>query len=623
MNDIRRALGQAAWRLNLLALLRHLAVAATAALVVLIGARLAQRLFSLEMAWNAWFIAAPAAALVGAVAWTLITRPRPPRVARTLDERADLRESISTALIVEGRDDPWSTLVMDTARERARGVNVAQAIPIEAPRYWPVPLCTAMALLIVWIAVPNMDLLGLLEKREIAANRQQEIIQAHAEAQQAEQRVREAMARAGLRPTDERGESDPRLPEASDRTPEEVRRESVRSLTNMVDQIREMQTGERAQQLENLQQQMRQLRQPGPGPLNEFTRELARGNFEEAQRQLEEMMRQLAAGEITPEQREQLEQQMRNLSQQMQENAQNQARLEQAMRNAGMTAEQARQLAQQMQQMSPQQMQQAIQQAAQQMQQQTGQQMSQQQQQQLQQMAQAMQQSAQQCQNMGQSMQQMAQAMQGQQGQQGEQGMGQEGMQAMQQMLDQMSQMQQMAGEMNNLDSAMNEAMAQLAAMGAGQCQGGGEGNKDKDRLAALWDQEASNWGEGETQGRTGTGPGGQAGQGDGGRGPSGGEDGNLQQHRSNVRNTGQGPVIASSLVDGIGIRGDSVAEFQAVAETAGNAAAEALETRQVPREYRRSVQAYFGRLAQEAARQSQQPPQEPAQDAPDANRGG
>ena len=622
MNDIRRALGHAAWRLNLLALFRHLAIAATAALVVLIGARLAQRLFALEMAWNWWFIGAPVAAVVGAIAWTFITRPRPARVARTLDERADLRESISTALIVEGRDDPWSSLVMDTARERAKGVKVREAIPIEAPRYWPVPLCTAMALLIVWITVPNMDLLGLLEKREIAANQQQESIQAHAEAQQAEQRVREAMARAGLRPTDERGENDPRLPEASERTPEEVRRESVRSLTNMVDQIREMQTGERAQQLENLQQQMRQLRQPGPGPLNEFTRELARGNFEEAQRQLEEMMRGLAAGEMTPEQREQLEQQMRNLSQQLQENAQNQARLEQAMRNAGMTAEQARQMAQQMQQMSPQQMQQAIQQAAQQMQQQTGQQMSQQQQQQLQQMAQAMQQASQQCQNMGQSMQQMAQAMQGQQGQQGEPGMGEGGMQAMQQMLDQMSQMQQMAGEMNNLDSAMNEAMAQLAAMGSGACQGG-EGDKDKDRLAALWDQESTNWSEGETQGRTGSGVGGGPGQGDGGRGPSGGEDGTLERHRSNVRNTGQGPVIASSLVEGIGIRGDSVAEFQAVAETASNAAAEALETRQVPREYRRSVQAYFGRLAEEAARQNQPAPQEPAQEAPDANRGG
>jgi len=608
MDDIRRALSHAALRLLVVEFLRALAITATAALATLILARLAQRLFGVEIVWNVWFIAASVAAPVGAVVWTIINRPRPGRVARTLDERADLRESLSTALIVTGQKDAWSSLVIDSAREKARTVKVAQAIPLEAPRFWPVPLCSALAFLIVWIAVPSMDLLGLLQQRQAQADREQEVIQARADAQAAENRVREAMARAGANPLDERGQRDPQLPEAGERTPEDIRREAVRSLTNMAEQIRQMQTGERAQQLENLQQQMRQLRQPGPGPLNEFTRELARGNFEQAQQQLEQMMQQLAQGELTAEQRQQLQQQLQNLSQQLQQNSENRARMEQALRNAGMTPEQAQQLAQQMSQMSPQQMQQALQQAAQQMQQQGGQPMSQQQMQQLQQMAQAMQQSAQQCQNMGQAMQQMAQAMQSQQG------MGQESMDAMGQMMGELGQMQSMASEMNAADAAMNEAMAQLAFMGGGSCSGGD--SKDKDRLANM-SQEPGEWSAGETQGNMGQGRSGGPGQGDGGRGPDGGEDGQLQQERSPTRNTGQGPIIASSMVEGIGIRGDSVAEFQAVAESASTAAAEALETRQVRREYHRAIQMYFGRLAREGQQNQPLPP--PAEDARDA----
>lgn len=208
MDDIRRAVAQAARRLLVVELFRALALAATIGLGTLIVARIVQRLFALSFSWNIWFIAVGAAIVVGAVAWTLITRPRPLGVARTLDERAELRESLSTAMIVAAQKDPWSSLVVESAKEKARGVKVAQAIPIEAPRLWPMPLCFALALLIAWIAVPNMDLLGLLEERRAEENREQEIVQARAEASEAENRVREAMARAGANPLDERGQND-------------------------------------------------------------------------------------------------------------------------------------------------------------------------------------------------------------------------------------------------------------------------------------------------------------------------------------------------------------------------------------------------------------------------------
>lgn len=592
MDDIRRALVSAQRRLLALEFFRSLAVAATVAIVLLILARIAHRLLALPVEWPAAFITAGAAAIIGALAWTIATRPLAPRIARTLDDRAGLRESISTALSLSDKDDPWTALVVDTARQKAREVKVGQAIPLEAPRFWPVPLCAGLALFIVWITVPRMDLLGLSTSRQAAADREQEIIQARAEVSQAEARVREAMARAGINPDDQRGGSDPQMPEPGMRAPEDIRREAVRGLTSMMDQIRQAQTGERAQQLQHLEQQMRNLRQPGPGPLNEFTREMARGNFEAAQQRLEDLMRQLAQGELTPEQRAQLEQQMRNLSQQLDQSAQNRDRIEQALMAAGADPQQARQLTQQMGQMSREQIEQALRQM---------QNLTQEQREQLAQMAMAMQQAAQQCQNMGQCMSQMAQAMS-----ESSQGLSPDAMSAMQQMLDELSQMQQMSDAMAASEAAMNEAMAQLMAMGGGACSAGD--SKDKDRLMAL-SQQAGEWSAGETQGNQGAGNSGGPGQGDGGVGPDGGEDGQLERHRSPTRNTGQGPIIASTLVDGVGIRGDSVAEFQAVAAAASAAAAEALETRQVRREYHRAIQAYFGSLPRQSFQEPEQAP--------------
>ena len=69
-----------------------------------------------------------------------------------------------------------------------------------------------------------------------------------------------------------------------------------------------------------------------------------------------------------------------------------------------------------------------------------------------------------------------------------------------------------------------------------------------------------------------------------------------LRNEKATV-NTGEGPVIASMLVQGSQIRGESTATFQQ-AVTAGRAeAAEAIEHSRVPRKYENAVRNYFGRL--------------------------
>ena len=585
MDDIRRTRERLATAPRT-GVFRSLAVAATVAIVLLILARIAHRLLALRSS-GPRRSSPPAAAIIGIPGLDHRHPPARPRIAHARRSRPACASPSPPRLSLSDKDDPWTALVVDTARQKAREVKVGQAIPLEAPRFWPVPLCAGLALFIVWITVPRMDLLGLSTSRQAAADREQEIIQARAEVSQAEARVREAMARAGINPDDQRGGSDPQMPEPGMRAPEDIRREAVRGLTSMMDQIRQAQTGERAQQLQHLEQQMRNLRQPGPGPLNEFTREMARGNFEAAQQRLEDLMRQLAQGDLTPEQRAQLEQQMRNLSQQLDQSA-NRDRIEQALMAAGdpsrhasspsrwdrCRASRSSRRLRQMQNLSrssasshrwpwPCSSDPAVPEHGT-----------------------VHEQMARPCPSPPRALTRA--------------------MSAMQQMLDELSQMQQMSDAMAASEAAMNEAMAQLMAMGGGACSAGD--SKDKDRLMAL-SQQAGEWSAGETQGNQGAGNSGGPGQGDGGVGPDGGEDGQLERHRSPTRNTGQGPIIASTLVDGVGIRGDSVAEFQAVAAAASAAAAEALETRQVRREYHRAIQAYFGSLPRQSFQEPEQAP--------------
>src|SRR5436190_6847616 len=143
MNEIRRILRVAAWRLLIIDFFRVLAITTTAAIAGLIGVRFAQQIFGLSVAWpQDWFrlfAGVAGLAVLAALVWSGVRRARTIAVARALDERANLRESLSTALCVARSEDPWARVVVETARQKAVSVKVRQAIPITPPRLWPVP----------------------------------------------------------------------------------------------------------------------------------------------------------------------------------------------------------------------------------------------------------------------------------------------------------------------------------------------------------------------------------------------------------------------------------------------------------------------------------------------------
>lgn len=572
MQEVRRVVASARNRLTVNEFLRALVLLGTASVGGLALGVVVQRGLGLTFAWPDVFAWTAAGVVAASLGWALWRRPGVLAAARALDQAADLRESMSTALIVERSPDPWAGAVVESACERARRVPVGRVLPIRGPEWWWSPVVAGVVLVIAWIAMPNLDLLGRMARTRAEEEARRQVVEARADLQAREQRLAEAMARAGLDLKKELGEAPD--PAGEGLRPEEIRRAAIKRLTSLNERLNELQQGEKARQFESLKEAMQQLRQPGPGPLQDMSRHLAMGNFAKAEQALAELARQMESGQMSPEQREQLARQLENLARQLQNAGRRAQTLEQALARAGLDPEKAAELARKML---------ADPAAAREMLEQVRQ-LSPEQQQKLAEMARSMCEAAGQCSALGQALSDMARAM----GQQGG-SLGQMGAEAMAMAGQALSEMEMLSQEMDALGAALEETQAQLASL----CQGGSGGRCEGDLMMAG-EPRIGEWAEGESD-RMGSGSGGPG----KGMGPSTADspaDFKIDRTRQQVAHKG-GPIIASRLVFGEQVRGESVAELAEAVQSGTHSAAEALESHVIPRELHAAVKHYFGRL--------------------------
>ncbi len=583
MDQVMRVVKQAGLRLAIIETLRALCITITLGFALLVALRLVERLGGVIMPWADIVPGVFVVAFVGAVIWAFGTRARPIIAARTLDERADLRESLSTALCVQSERDAWSQLIVRNAAERASKVHVGRAIPIGTPRFAPLPFCAALALAIIWFTVPEFDLWGVATKREAVVNEQRQIQEVKTEFDQGRKKIEEMLSKANIKLDEGDGDKAAADREAP-KSLEEIRRESVRKLTDLTERLEQMRNGEKGQIMDALKDRMGRLKSPGEGELNDIARSMARGNFGDAKEDLENLAKKLGENsDLTPEQKEQLKKQLENMSGQLSKLASDRGELAKALQQAGMDGRLAA---------DPEAMKKAIDEAAK-----NG--ATPEQQEKMQSLLeQAMAQ-----QNASDKMGQMADAMAKLAKGASEQGMNSEGMQGLEQLAETLSDMELAQSDLDGLEAALSECRGQLSGQceGLSQCQGGGEG--ESKGLA-----QTGEWKAGDSSKTMGLGSGGPGNSG-GGQGPEEEQiDFAIEKKKAKVE-TGQGPIIGTKLVQGSQIRGDSVAEFSTVVEASSQAASEALETMQVQREYHDAVKHYFGTLsAKVKAEQAGQP---------------
>lgn len=557
MNDIRSILRIAAGRLHFSAYLvwLHQAAAGAAALALLLIV-VSKLTPAARVPWS-WV--APALALTAGLAalglwWR--RRQNEVQVAIAVDQRLELREKLSTALQIAGREDAFARAAVEDAVSVARDARTREQVrrrfPVEPPRRWWLAPSIALVAVLAALFIPQGDLFARSPQREPAAQPIPVEVQTTLASAAEMLKQNEALGDE-LKDVLDQLRVD-RLDPTAMKTPEGARREALKKLTDVTDRLEEIVKGEKGKTAEALSSALSKLKtSEQDGLASELTKAMKSGDFQAAKEAIEKLQQMAENGEMSPEQKEQLAKALDDLSKQLARMAEDRKALEDALRQAGMDPNLAQ---------NPQQLQQQIQ---------NNQNLSQQQKQQLQQMAQAQQAASQMCQGMAGAMGQMAQGMQSGNGQQSSQGAGQ---------------MAQMLSDAENLRQMMKEAQA-MANRIAGQCQGLGQG-----------------LGQGMGQGGMGQSPG----QGAGGEAPLAKTPTSTRIEKIDNKDN-NADIIASTMFDGPIVKGESTIQFRQAALSNAESYADGVKDEQIPRKYHEALQRYFGELREKARRAS--PPAE------------
>ena len=568
MSDIRAILKLAARRLETASLLRCVQSSAIVLGILVIVLIAVERVTAAPF-WP-WLWLGPALAvlalLVAARMWSG-RRRTVLQIAVEVDRRLDLREKLSTALHVAGRDDPFARAAIEDAVSAARDPRTREQVrrrfTVESPaRAWLAPL---IALIAVGAWFLPQDLFASDPGREVAL----------AETIQQRDDAIEAVIRPILNSPELRDELSDLLgdlaQDATDpdalKTRQDVRRDAIKKLTDLNKRLDEIINGPKGRTAAAIDSILDQLKTPRDGPGKELAEALAAGDFKAAQEALARLAEDIRNGNLTDDQKQQLARQMNDIAEQVKQLAQQQQQLQDALQQAGLNP----QLAQ-----NPKALQQALA---------NNPNLNEQQKQQLQQMAQAQQAAQQMAQGLGQGLNQMAQGIQ--QGQMNPGGR---------------------LGEQLNALEAMQQLLQQAQAA-AGTCQGQAQGLGQ----GLAMQQAMQQW----QQGRGGAF--GRRGQGAGGKAPISPTPTGMKLVHSPSQTT-PGDIIARQFIDGPVIVGESTAERRAVAAAVSEGFDEAQGDDQVPRKYWEAHMHYFGELKKriEAKAKSAADGESPGASAPD-----
>lgn len=522
-------------------------------------ALIAQRVFAFPAPWGLVWMGALGLSAVIAAGWSWAQRPSALGVARAVDERAGLRETLSTAVCVRGQGDAWSVAAQEDAARLARGLVVRREFPIRAPRLWWAPLAAACAFTIVWWAMPRFDVLGAGARLSAAKT---DLVEAQRVASEvAEDKAKLDSMLAGVEGATA-GEAEPTEPAQGLASAEDIRRAAVKRLTDVKDRLADIRAGEKGVKLDSLREMMRDLRRPGPGPLDDAVKALQQGDFAGAKTALDALSEQAAAGGLREDQQKRLKEQALDIAAQLARLAEQRKDLERALEEKGLD----KGLASNLEGLDK-----ALQNA-------DG--LTEEQKQSLRDMAGGAAGANQQAKELSKALSRIGESGAGAMGEAGEQ----------------LSAMEMLQEQMDGADAAQREALAQLDKLGQGMGQG------QAMDLLRKYDRTGMGKKQGEWSAKQGEGSGAGEQQG-GGRGQGSGAEGNLEEsahktEKSKAKSPNQGgPIIGTMLVHGEQVRGESRAALTEAVAAAGVAATEAIETNRVPREYEAAIKRYFGRL--------------------------
>ena len=549
MNELKKRVRRAQWRLGLGGLLRALGFCWFATLLVaavLVG-------LDKRYVWPApdwlWPAAALGLGLLGAGLWAWITRRRPLEAAIEVDKRFGLKERVSSsmALTEEERGSEVGQALVDDAVAWVRRVEIGARFPVRPGRPALLPLLPAVLGVAAFLLIPAIE-------RPVEADTDTDAKVVKQQVKRSGEALKKKLAQRRKEAGEKGLKEAERLFKRLERQTEELaagKTDRKKALVKLNDLARKLR--QRRAELggsDQVRRQLNQLRDLNRGPADQFAEAVREGDFNKAEEELEKLKEKLEKNGLNEQEKEKLKEQLEKMQEKLRDLAAAheaackdlQKQIDRAEANgqwgeAGKLRQQLDRLMQQAPQMN-----------------------------QLRQMANRLGQCAQCLQN----------------------GDLQDARAALEQLQGNLGDLAQQLDEMELLDEAMNQLVQTRNQMnckacggkGCRQCQGG---------------MHPMRMGRGQGQDRKQGGMGMGAGQ---GRGPRPEADANTDYVDSHVRQkVGPGEAMVTGQVEGPLVKGDVEQRIQEDFESTRRGSTDPLTDRRIPRAHRQHVREYFERF--------------------------
>ncbi len=314
------------------------AFAAGAMLLVILAARLvpALGLPPGHAAWR-WIALAAGAVVLGAALRRFLGRSDALGDAIAVDERLGLRDRLSTSLALVREDAPFAQAAVrdgeTLAAERTLPERVKRAFAVQWPQWWWVaPVLALAAFMSAWF-LPQFDPWSRDDQATPEEVRQ----------------VQDAVSRE-IDTVTKAIESNPDLANAMEAeldamsepkvddpvSPEELRREGLRKITEIQERLEQLLEGEEAQTLEALKDQLSGMQLPKSPEAMKLAEALKRGDFAKAKEALEALQKDLAEGKLSEEQKEALSKAIEKMAEELAQSESERKAVEEALKQAGL-----------------------------------------------------------------------------------------------------------------------------------------------------------------------------------------------------------------------------------------------------------------------------------------------
>jgi DNA repair exonuclease SbcCD ATPase subunit len=305
------------------------------ALLVALVAIAVPKIWPLDVTLESWAVAWAgggfAAGLLLAVILTLVTRPSLEQTAAEIDHRFDLRERLSSSLMldVQARDTEAGRALLADAERQAGRIAVTERFELRPAKLGLLPLIPlAMLTILLWI--PDATQENELQARASFAARE-EAKQIKTTTQQLKRKLAQQRRQAKAKGLEDAADLFEKLESKLDKISQRKQVDKKEALIALNDLKKELENRrEKLGTPNEMKKAMSNLNKLDDGPADRVANAMEKGDFGEAQKEVQELAKKLRDGKLSDQEKAQLQKQIEQMKQQLEKAAAEQERAKQA-----------------------------------------------------------------------------------------------------------------------------------------------------------------------------------------------------------------------------------------------------------------------------------------------------